>query len=148
MARWDDLPDDVQKLVSACVRRNLEACLAEEGIRLLRFVEDMLSKKEELRIQYPRRGEHAWAKVLQSQRRLPDSELPRLAAEFRAMEDERIRLHEERIFAGVPYLTVRNEALKTVDAFVDRCTAYGVGSPQFERLLRWRTNFSWGGGWI
>ena len=137
MARWDDLPDDVQEIVSACVRRNLEACLAEEAIRLLSFVKETWSNLDKFRTLGPR-SVHTWAEKWQKQRRLPDAELPRLEAEFRAWDEERMRPHEERIFAGVPWRNVRKEALKTVDAYVDRCTAYGAGSPEFERLLRWR----------
>jgi hypothetical protein len=40
MARWDDLPDDVQEVISASVRRNLEACLAEKTIRLESLVKE------------------------------------------------------------------------------------------------------------
>ena len=40
MARWDDLPDDVQEVISASVRRNLEACLAEKAIRLESLVKE------------------------------------------------------------------------------------------------------------
>ena len=140
MARWDDLPDDVQKVVSACVRRNLETCLAEEAIRLLSFVKETWSSLDKFSKHGPRSvqfGAQRW----QKQRRLPDAELPRLEAEFRAWDAERMRPLEERIFAGVPWLNVRKEALKTVDAYIDRCTAYGAGSPEFERLLRWRTRY-------
>jgi len=140
MARWDDLPDDVQKVVSACVRRNLEACLAEEAIRLLSFVKETWSNLDKFRKHGPRSAS-AWAQRWQKQRRLPDAELPRLEAEFRALDAERMRPFEERIFAGVPWLNVRKEAKKTVDAYIDRCTAYGMDSPEFERLLRWRTRY-------
>jgi hypothetical protein len=44
MARWDDLADDAQEVVSAFMRGNLEAELAEEAIRLQSLVKETASK--------------------------------------------------------------------------------------------------------
>jgi hypothetical protein len=144
MARWDDLPDDVQEVISASVRRNLEACLAEKAIRLESLVKETESKLKKFKRSGPRSAS-AWALVLQGSRhehRFPDAELPRIEAEFPARENERMRKLEESMFAGVPCHNVRKEVLKTVDAYLDRCTTllYGAEVPRFRAatVLRWQ----------
>ena len=48
MTRWDDLADDVQTVISACVRTNLLAELSEEELRLSDLENDFHALSREL----------------------------------------------------------------------------------------------------
>jgi hypothetical protein len=115
MARWDDLADDAQEVVSAFMRGNLEAELAEEAIRLQSLVKETASKLLKFR-NGGFRSAIAWARVFQRRERFPDAELPRVEAEFRASELERVRKLKESLFGGVPEKEIRLELCRAVTA--------------------------------
>jgi hypothetical protein len=126
MPRWDDLPHDVQEVLSAFVRRNLEAELAEEAIRLPSLVKETEAKLLTFQRNRAMRSSIQWAKNFQQRDKFPDAELPRVEAEIRASEQERVRKLKESLFGGVTDREFRREVCETVDVYVDRCTALGI----------------------
>jgi hypothetical protein len=135
MTGWDDLPDDVQDVVSAFVRRNAEAELAEEAIRLRSLLEETASKLLKWR-KGGLRSAHAWGRDFRGRPRFPEAQQARLEAEFRARDLERVRKLKESLFGDVygsfPEKELRLELSGAFTAYVDRCTAVGI-EPELTR---------------
>jgi hypothetical protein len=136
MTGWDDLPDDVQDVVSAFVRRNLEAELAEEAIRLQSLIKETVSKL----LKWKKGGTRGSGSRFRESMQVPAgfvtvwrfSGAQQAEAEFRASERERVRKLKESLFGGVPEKEIRRELCRAFTAYVDRCTAAGI-KPELTR---------------
>jgi hypothetical protein len=115
MTQWDDLPDDVQAVVSACVRRNLNAELSEEELRLLDLEEDYLARARQLG--KSRRSVSALLWSFKRGRRPNDAELQAEEERIRTRETDRMRKIEESLFPGVGVKKAREEVKKARDAY-------------------------------
>ena len=126
MTRWDDLPDDVQTVISACVRRNLLAELSEEELRLLDREKDFRARSRQLG--RSRRSYWPQFALFKRRRRPNDVELQEEEARIRTRETDRLRQIEESLFPGVGREQAREDVERARSAFTDKCIAVGFKS--------------------
>ena len=135
---WDDLPDDVQAVISARVRRNLLAELSEEELRLRDLETDFSARSRQLG--RSRRSYGAQLALFERRRRPTDVELQEEEARIRTRETDRLRKIEESLFPGVGREKARDDVEKARSAYTDRCIAVGFKtkfiSPQERRRIR------------
>lgn len=138
MTRWDDLADDVQTVISACVRTNLLAELSEEELRLSDLENDFHALSRELG--RSRRSYGAQLDLFKMSRRPNDVELQEEEERIRTRETDRLRRIEEILFPGVGCEKARDEVEKARSAYTDKCIAVGFKSkfisPQERRRIR------------
>ncbi len=124
--RWDDLCDDVQTVISACVRRNLLAELSEEELRLLDLEKDFRARSRQLG--RSRRSYWPQLALFKRRRRPNDVELQEEEQKIRTRETDRLRQIEESLFPGVGREQTREDVEKARSAFTDKCIAVGFKS--------------------
>ncbi len=131
--RWDDLCDDVQTVISACVRSNLLAELSEEELRLLDREKDFRARSRQLG--RSRRSYWPQLALFKRRRRPNDVELQEEEARIRTRETDRLRQIEERLFPGVGREQAREDVERTRSAFTDKCIAVGFKSQFISQFI-------------